>query len=152
MHLPIAAATRRGRLRFTATCVLFSCSGERGLKLSGGEKQRVAIGRAILRDAPVLLCDEATSAVDTVTENHIQAELRSRSQRPGQTQTVIMIAHRLSTVVDADRILVLRDGAVVESGKHTELLRQGGEYSQLWELQFDELQLKDQPARKDGGI
>ena len=112
--------------------------GERGLKLSGGEKQRIAIGRALLRDAPILLCDEATSAVDTVTESSIFGELRALSRRPGRRQTCIMIAHRLSTVVDADRILVVRDGAVVESGTHAELLGLSGEYATLWSMQYGE--------------
>jgi len=110
--------------------------GERGLKLSGGEKQRIAIGRALLRDAPVLLCDEATSAVDTVTESEIFTELRTLSRGPGRQQTTIMIAHRLSTVVDADSILVLKDGQVVESGRHAELVALEGEYAQLWAMQL----------------
>ena len=112
--------------------------GERGLKLSGGEKQRIAIGRALLRDAPILLCDEATSSVDTRTEAQIFSELRSLSQRPGRQQTCIMIAHRLSTVVDADVILVVREGAVVESGSHAELLARNGEYATLWAMQHGE--------------
>lgn len=109
--------------------------GERGLKLSGGEKQRVAIGRALLKDAPVLLCDEATSAVDTVTEAEIFAALRSVAREPGRLRTCIMIAHRLSTVVDADLIVVLRAGRVVETGTHAVLLERGEEYAQLWAMQ-----------------
>lgn len=109
--------------------------GERGLKLSGGEKQRIAIGRALLRDSPILLCDEATSSVDTVTESQIFDELHALSHRPGRLQTCIMIAHRLSTVVDADRILVLRAGRVAESGTHSELIAREGEYAQLWRIQ-----------------
>jgi len=110
--------------------------GERGLKLSGGEKQRLAIGRALLRDPPILLCDEATSAVDTVTEAHILKEMRAASrERDGGRQTCIMIAHRLSTVVDADRIVVLQRGRVVEQGTHAELVALGGEYAQLWSMQ-----------------
>ena len=109
--------------------------GERGLKLSGGEKQRIAIGRALLRDAPILLCDEATSSVDTVTESYIFAQLKALSRRPGRRQTCIMIAHRLSTVVDADCILVVRDGTVVERGTHAELLAESGEYARLWAMQ-----------------
>ena len=109
--------------------------GERGLKLSGGEKQRIAIGRALLRDAPILLCDEATSSVDTVTESYIFSQLKALSRRPGRRQTCIMIAHRLSTVVDADCILVVRDGTVVERGTHAELLAESGEYARLWAMQ-----------------
>ena len=109
--------------------------GERGLKLSGGEKQRVAIGRAMLKDAPVLLCDEATSAVDTVTESEIFAALRSIARAPNRQRTCIMIAHRLSTVVDADLIVVLRAGTVVETGTHAALLARGGEYAELWRMQ-----------------
>ena len=106
--------------------------GERGLKLSGGEKQRIAMGRALLRDAPVLLLDEATSAVDTITESNIFTELRAFARRPGRSSTCIMIAHRLSTVVDADCILVVREGIVVESGTHAKLLEMQGEYAMLW--------------------
>lgn len=110
--------------------------GERGLKLSGGEKQRIAIARAMLRDSPILLCDEATSSVDTITEAGIFAALKTLNRRPGhRKRTAIMIAHRLSTVVDADRILVLSRGAVVESGTHAELVSLGGEYSALWAMQ-----------------
>eukprot|EP00967_Tisochrysis_lutea_P157975 scaffold321915_cov35-Tisochrysis_lutea.AAC.3 len=109
--------------------------GERGLKLSGGEKQRIAIARALLKDAPILLCDEATSAVDTVTEAEIFAALRSISREPGRQRTCIMIAHRLSTVIDADQIIVLRAGCVIETGTHLTLLAKRGEYAQLWAMQ-----------------
>ncbi|MEE8454073.1 MAG: ABC transporter ATP-binding protein/permease [Limibaculum sp.] len=102
--------------------------GERGLKLSGGEKQRVAIARTILQDPPILLLDEATSALDTPTEREIQAELK----RLGENRTVLMIAHRLSTVVDADEIVVLDRGRVVERGTHAALLAQGGQYAEMW--------------------
>ncbi|MEM7498913.1 MAG: ABC transporter ATP-binding protein/permease [Pseudomonadota bacterium] len=105
--------------------------GERGLKLSGGEKQRVAIARTILKDPPILLLDEATSALDTGTERAIQAELR----RLGQGRTVLMIAHRLSTVVDADEIVVLEAGRVVERGTHEALLAHAGRYAQMWASQ-----------------
>ena len=88
----------------------------------------------LLRDAPILLCDEATSAVDTVTESEIFDALRSISIRKGRQQTCIMIAHRLSTVVDADRILVLQKGRVVEEGSHRELIALEGEYAQLKEM------------------
>ena len=110
--------------------------GERGLKLSGGEKQRIAIGRALLRNPPILLCDEATSAVDTVTEHQIFADLRALSRgRRDTRRTCVMIAHRLSTVVDADKILVLQRGKVVETGTHAELVALGGEYAMLWAMQ-----------------
>ncbi len=108
--------------------------GERGLKLSGGEKQRVGIARTLLKDPPILLLDEATSALDSETEHEIQEAL----ERAGQGRTVIMIAHRLSTVQKADRILVLEKGTVVETGTHNELLEQNGRYLDLWTLQRSE--------------
>ncbi|MEI4262211.1 ABCB family ABC transporter ATP-binding protein/permease [Roseovarius sp. D0-M9] len=102
--------------------------GERGLKLSGGEKQRVGIARTLLKDPPILLLDEATSALDTATERDIQDALA----RAGQGRTVLMIAHRLSTVADADKIVVLDDGHIVEQGSHAELLEKDGRYAGLW--------------------
>ncbi|MBY4892084.1 ABC transporter ATP-binding protein/permease [Rhodobacteraceae bacterium N5(2021)] len=102
--------------------------GERGLKLSGGEKQRVGIARTLLKDPPILVLDEATSALDTDTEMEIQAELKAM----GEGRTVLTIAHRLSTIVDADRIVVLERGEVVEEGTHDVLLAKGGRYAQLW--------------------
>lgn len=105
--------------------------GERGLKLSGGEKQRVAIARVILKDAPILIFDEATSALDTHTEKEIQANLREVSTG----RTTLVIAHRLSTIVDADQILVLEDGIIVERGSHDELLARGGAYAAAWTKQ-----------------
>jgi ATP-binding cassette, subfamily B, heavy metal transporter len=105
--------------------------GERGLKLSGGEKQRVAIARTLLKNPPVLIFDEATSALDSANERAIQAELRSVSQG----KTALVIAHRLSTVVDAHEIVVLEQGRVVERGPHAELLARGGRYAEMWRLQ-----------------
>jgi ABC-type transport system involved in Fe-S cluster assembly fused permease/ATPase subunit len=105
--------------------------GERGLKLSGGEKQRVAIARTILKDPRILILDEATSALDSRTEQDIQAALRAVSNR----RTTLVIAHRLSTVVDADEIIVLQDGQVAERGRHAALLAQGGLYARMWTLQ-----------------
>ncbi|MCL1628428.1 ABC transporter ATP-binding protein/permease [Roseibaca sp. V10] len=108
--------------------------GERGLKLSGGEKQRVGIARTLLKDPPILLLDEATSALDTQTEQDIQESLR----RAGQGRTVLMIAHRLSTVVEADRIVVLEAGRIVEDGTHEGLLAKGGRYAAMWARQSAE--------------
>jgi ABC-type transport system involved in Fe-S cluster assembly fused permease/ATPase subunit len=105
--------------------------GERGLKLSGGEKQRVGIARTLLKDPAILLLDEATSALDTETEQDIQEALR----RAGQGRTVLTIAHRLSTVADADRIVVLEDGQIAEEGTHANLLERQGRYASLWARQ-----------------
>ncbi|MBQ1203275.1 MAG: ABC transporter ATP-binding protein/permease [Loktanella sp.] len=108
--------------------------GERGLKLSGGEKQRVGIARTLLKNPPILLLDEATSALDTETEMEIQAELKAM----GQGRTVITIAHRLSTIADADLIVVLEDGVIVEQGHHEALLASDGRYAHLWNRQIEE--------------
>lgn len=105
--------------------------GERGLKLSGGEKQRVAIARTLLKDPPVLIFDEATSALDSANERAIQAEL----SRVSQNKTTLVIAHRLSTVVDAHEILVLEAGHILERGTHADLLAAQGRYAQMWALQ-----------------
>ena len=138
----VVAAAKRARIHEAILAMpdgYDTLVGERGLKLSGGEKQRVAIGRALLRDAPILLCDEATSAMDTRTESEIFAGLRSDRDAEGagapRRQTRLMIAHRLSTVVDADLILVLREGRVVEQGSHAELVARKGEYAALWNMQ-----------------
>jgi ABC-type multidrug transport system fused ATPase/permease subunit len=105
--------------------------GERGIKLSGGQRQRIAIARAILKDAPILLLDEATSALDSHSEHIIQAAMREAMAG----KTVIAIAHRLSTVMDMDRLIVLDRGSIVADGSHDELLRQGGLYAELWRRQ-----------------
>ena len=108
--------------------------GERGLKVSGGEKQRIAIARALLKRSPLLIFDEATSALDSHSEQAVMAAIRAASRE----HTSLVIAHRLSTVVDCDRILVLEQGQLVESGSHTELLAQQGRYAALWTLQQHE--------------
>ena len=106
--------------------------GERGLKLSGGEKQRVAIARCLLKDPPIVVLDEATSALDTVTENSVQEALNAL----GSKRTVLIIAHRLSTIRDASQILVMDAGRVSEVGSHDSLLRNpNGHYAQLWNMQ-----------------
>lgn len=105
--------------------------GERGLKLSGGEKQRVAIARTLLKNPPLLIFDEATSALDSANERAIQAELKSAARN----KTALVIAHRLSTVIDAHQILVMEQGRILERGTHAELLANGGRYAQMWRLQ-----------------
>jgi ATP-binding cassette subfamily B protein len=111
--------------------------GERGLKLSGGEKQRVAIARALLKDPAIMLFDEATSALDTGTEKEIQANLKTASEG----RTTLVIAHRLSTVIDADEILVLSGGRIVERGNHAALLAQGGIFAGMWRKQQEAAEL-----------
>jgi ATP-binding cassette subfamily B protein len=109
--------------------------GERGIKLSGGQRQRLSIARAIVKDAPILVLDEATSSVDTETERAIQQSLKTLTAG----RTALIIAHRLSTIRHADRILVLRDGKVAEEGHHDDLLARGGTYADLWHIQSGEL-------------
>ncbi len=111
-----------------------SMVGERGLKLSGGEKQRVAIARTVLKNPSILVFDEATSALDSKTEKIIQAELREVSR----DHTTLVIAHRLSTIVDADQILVMDHGKIVERGSHRELLALNGNYARMWTLQQEQ--------------
>jgi ABC-type transport system involved in Fe-S cluster assembly fused permease/ATPase subunit len=129
-----------------------SMVGERGLKLSGGEKQRVAIARTILKSPPILILDEATSALDTHTEQEIQTALDMVSKN----RTTLVIAHRLSTVVNADEIIVLKEGGIAERGKHGDLLEQGGLYAQMWNRQREateaEERLKKARDEDDLGI
>ncbi|MBD3670032.1 MAG: ABC transporter ATP-binding protein/permease [Gammaproteobacteria bacterium] len=112
--------------------------GERGLKLSGGEKQRVAIARVILKSPPLLIFDEATSSLDSQTEKQINQALRDVAEK----RTTLVIAHRLSTIVDADNIIVLQDGRIEEQGTHQQLLERGGLYAEMWALQQEEQQLE----------
>ena len=117
--------------------------GERGLKLSGGEKQRVAIARTILKAPPILILDEATSALDTKTEQEIQAALDVISRN----RTTLVIAHRLSTVINADEIIVLKDGVIAERGKHGELIARNGLYASMWSRQREATQAEEQLKR-----
>ncbi|WP_428420510.1 ABCB family ABC transporter ATP-binding protein/permease [Methylibium sp.] len=121
--------------------------GERGLKLSGGEKQRVAIARTLLKNPPIVIFDEATSALDSANERAIQAEL----QTAARNKTALVIAHRLSTVVDADQILVMEAGRIVERGTHAELLAREGPYAQMWALQQSGGEGDDAVAGAPGG-
>ena len=108
--------------------------GDDGVMLSGGQRQRIAIARAVLKNAPILILDEATSALDTDSERHIQAALEELMK----DRTTFVIAHRLSTVEKADRILVMEEGRIIEQGSHCQLLEQQGRYAQLYDNQFDE--------------
>ena len=109
-----------------------SLVGEGGVKLSGGQRQRIAIARAIFKDSPILILDEATSQLDSVTENYIQAHLESLMKG----KTSIVIVHRLSTLLHMDRIIVFDQGKIVEDGTHTELLANSGMYKKLWDAQI----------------
>jgi ATP-binding cassette subfamily B protein len=106
--------------------------GEHGMQVSGGERQRIAVARALLKDAPVILLDEATASLDSESERQVQGAIEHLCQG----RTTIVIAHRLHTVVDADRIFVIEDGTVAESGRHDELLRKGGRYASFYRLQL----------------
>jgi ABC-type multidrug transport system, ATPase and permease components len=116
--------------------------GERGVKLSGGQRQRIAIARALLNDPAIIVFDEATSDVDTETEERIEAGI----DRLVADRTAFVVAHRLSTIRDADQIVVMEEGQVVESGTHDELLAAGGEYAGLWRAQADEAPVADVPG------
>lgn len=122
--------------------------GERGLKLSGGEKQRVAIARTILKNPAILIFDEATSALDSQSEKHIQAELK----RIAQNRTTLTIAHRLSTIADADQILVMERGHIIERGTHQQLLAAKGIYAQMWELQQQEIPIVNNHNERENDI
>jgi ATP-binding cassette subfamily B protein len=116
--------------------------GERGLKLSGGEKQRVAIARTILKGPPILVLDEATSALDSHTEKEIQDAL----DRVSRNRTTLVIAHRLSTIVAADEIIVLSAGEIVERGTHQQLLAKGGLYASMWNRQREAEEAREKLA------
>jgi subfamily B ATP-binding cassette protein MsbA len=106
--------------------------GENGILLSGGQRQRLAIARALLKDAPLLILDEATASLDTEAERHIQAALETLMRQ----RTTLVIAHRLSTVENADKIVVLHQGRIIEMGTHNQLLAQNSHYAELYRLQF----------------
>jgi len=125
--------------------------GERGLKLSGGEKQRVAIARCLLKNPPIVVLDEATSALDTITEESVQEALHTL----GKNRTVLVIAHRLSTVKNADQIIVMSDGEILERGTHSELMslkESDGVYAQLWERQFQKNEDEEEKDDEEGDI
>ena len=125
-----------------------SMVGERGLKLSGGEKQRVAIARALLKNPRILIFDEATSALDSKSEKAIQAELK----RISASRTTLTIAHRLSTVIDADQILVMEGGRIIERGSHRDLLSQSGAYAHMWALQQEEERAEEMAELTTGAL
>ena len=122
--------------------------GEHGTQLAGGERQRIAVARALLKDAPLILLDEATAALDSHSERQVQRAIEHLCRN----RTTIVIAHRLHTVVDADRIFVIADGSVVESGRHQDLLRKGGRYASFYRLQLREQETDDSYQMSDGRV
>ena len=116
--------------------------GEHGLQLSGGQRQRVAIARALVKNAPIILLDEATASLDSESEHHVQEAIAELCKG----RTTLVIAHRLSTIVHSDKILVVENGAVVESGRHDELLRRGGRYAAFYRLQLRAQEHEPRPA------
>jgi ABC-type multidrug transport system fused ATPase/permease subunit len=136
-----AAASRAGAAGFIAALPqgYDSILGERGHRLSGGQRQRISLARALLAEPDLLILDEATSALDSHSEGQILDNLRAL---PG-TRTVVMVAHRLSSITHADRIVVLKDGHIVEEGRHEDLLALGGMYSGLWQRQARQQPLSD---------
>jgi len=131
----VAAATHAQAIEFIAQKPqgFDTIIGEKGVALSGGQRQRMAIARAVLKNAPILILDEATSALDTESERAVQATLDSLMK----DRTTLCIAHRLSTIMHADLIVVLDQGRIVEQGRHEELVKRGGVYQKLYELQFE---------------
>ena len=121
--------------------------GERGLKLSGGEKQRVAIARALLKDPPIMIFDEATSSLDSASEQAILGALREAAEH----RTTLVIAHRLSTIVGADEIIVLDQGRIAERGTHIRLLASGGLYASMWNRQREAEEAREKLAQIDDG-
>jgi subfamily B ATP-binding cassette protein MsbA len=119
--------------------------GERGTRLSGGQRQRLSIARALLKDSPILILDEATSSLDTESEHLVQKALENLVRG----RTTLIIAHRISTVRDADRIIVISGGRIVESGRHNELINMGGEYSRLYSLLVEESPADDGPEGQE---
>jgi len=131
--IAVAKQARANEFILKTTLQYETLVGERGVKLSGGERQRIAIARAILKNAPILVLDEATSALDSESEKYIREALDDLMRN----KTTLVVAHRLSTVQKMDRIIVIENGVIVESGSHKELLAKQGQYAKFWEQQTD---------------